>query len=328
MVVRALATFRDFDVVVGGSAGYVRSGVLIGVSAAMRPALERTLAIQSTAGVYAELLEPRDVDRVEPRIDTSGLGALLWEPDSGYGDPAAVTIAYADAARRLGVTVEQDMEVVGIDSDERGVTGVSTARGDRFATRVVVNAAGLWSPRVAKLAGVTLPIIIGRHPVFVVERAATFGAVHPVYLDLAGGSYVRPETGGLTLTGSLTDDETQHPMDPELLGADVGLDEAAAVLERTSRALPALNDATYRRGWAGAFDITPDWMPILDQTKVRGFYVAAGMSGHGFKLAPVVGEMIAARISGHAPPVSLAPFNLDRFASQVEAGNFVASYLG
>jgi glycine/D-amino acid oxidase-like deaminating enzyme len=164
--------------------------------------------------------------------------------------------------------------------------------------------------------------------VFVVERAATFGAVHPVYLDLAGGSYVRPETGGLTLTGSLTDDETQHPMDPELLGADVGLDEAAAVLERTSRALPALNDATYRRGWAGAFDITPDWMPILDQTNVRGFYVAAGMSGHGFKLAPVVGEMIAARISGHAPPVSLAPFNLDRFASQVEAGNFVASYLG
>jgi glycine/D-amino acid oxidase-like deaminating enzyme len=328
MVVRALATFRDFDAIVGGSASYVRSGVLIGVSPPMRPALERTLAIQSAVGVRAELLEPNDVDRIEPRIDTSGLGAVLWEPDSGYGDPTAVTLAYADAARRLGVTIEQDTEVVAIDSDERGVTGVRTARGDEFATRVVVNAAGLWSPQVATLAGVTLPIIVGRHPVFVVERGAAFGSEHPVYLDLAGGSYVRPETGGLTLTGSLTDDETKHPMDPDLLGAEPGLDEATTVLERTSRALPALGDATYRRGWAGAFDITPDWMPILDETEVPGFYVATGMSGHGFKLAPAVGEMMAARINGVPSPVALGPFRIDRFIARDASGSFVTSYLG
>jgi glycine/D-amino acid oxidase-like deaminating enzyme len=294
----------------------------------MRPALERTLALQSAVGVRAELLEPNDVDRIEPRIDTSGLGAVLWEPDSGYGDPTAVTLAYADAARRLGVTIQQDLEVVGIDSDAHGVTGVRTARGDHFATRVVVNAAGLWSPQVAALAGVTLPIIVGRHPVFVVERGATFGREHPVYLDLAGGSYVRPETGGLTLTGSLIDDEAKHPMDPDLLGADVGLDEATAILERTSRALPALGDATYRRGWAGAFDITPDWMPILAETEVPGFYVAAGMSGHGFKLAPVVGEMMAA-CTTHAPsPISLHAFRLDRFTDERNESGFVASYLG
>ena len=115
---------------------------------------------------------------------------------------------------------------------------------------------------------------------------------------------MRPETGGLTLTGSLTDDETQHPMDPEALGGDVGGDEAALTLERTARSVPRLAEGTFRRGWAGAFDITPDWMPILDRAPVDGLWVAAGMSGHGFKLSPAVGEMMAALMTGAEPPVS------------------------
>jgi glycine/D-amino acid oxidase-like deaminating enzyme len=116
-------------------------------------------------------------------------------------------------------------------------------------------------------------------------------------------------------------------MDPEHLGGDVSLDEALPVLERTSRAVPTLADAAYRRGWAGAFDITPDWMPILDRTPVEGFYVAAGMSGHGFKLAPAVGEMVAALVVGEPSPVSLEPFRLGRFSACGVGGTFVASYL-
>jgi glycine/D-amino acid oxidase-like deaminating enzyme len=237
-----------------------------------------------------------------------------------------VTLAYADAARRRGVTIEQGADVTGLRIEGGRIRGVETARGGRIDAPVVVNAAGLWSPRVAELAGVTLPIVVGRHPVFVVERGAAIPA-HRVYLDLAGGSYVRPETGNLTLTGSLTDDETEHPMDPDLLGAETGLDEASVVLERTGRAVPRLADARYRRGYAGAFDITPDWMPILDQTGPAGFFTAAGMSGHGFKLAPAVGEMMAALITGTAPPVSAAPFALARFAAVTAGGTFVASYL-
>jgi sarcosine oxidase subunit beta len=218
--------------------------------------------------------------------------------------------------------------VVAIGTSGDRVTRVETASGERVDAPVVVNAAGLWSRGVARLAGIALPIVVGRHPVFVVERDAGFGGPHLVYLDLAGGSYARPETGGLTLTGSLTDDETHHPMEPDQLGGDVSLDEATTVLERTSRAIPRLADARYRRGWAGAFDITPDWMPILDESPVRGFWIATGMSGHGFKLAPAVGEMIAALITGAAPPVNPAPFAFDRFTNKDPSGTFVASYLG
>jgi len=328
MVKRSLTVFQQFDEAVGGSAGFVSCGALIGVAPAMRATLQKTLALQAGVGVRAEILDPADAARVEPRIDTRDLGAVLWEPESGYGDPSGVTIAYAHAARRLGAVIEQDSEVVRIETDGDRVIGGVTRDGTTIATPVVVNAAGLWASLVARLIGVELPIVVGRHPVFVIERGPAFGAPHPVYLDLAGGSYVRPESGGLTLTGSLTDDEAQHPMDPELLGGDVTMDEAIPVLERTGRAVPNLADASYRRGWAGAFDITPDWMPILDRTGVDGFYVAAGMSGHGFKLAPAVGEMMAALVTGSEPPVSVSPFRLARFRERAVSGTFVASYLG
>ncbi len=328
MVLRSLAVFERFGEAVAGQSGFIRSGALIGVNAAMRPSLEKALALQRSLGVQAEILEPSELGRVEPTIDASALGAVLYEPGSGYGDPTAVTAGYAEAARKRGVIIEQGQEVIAIRQSGGRATGVTTASGDQIDAPIVVNAAGLWSPALARLADVELPIIIGRHPVFVLERDPGFGRAHMVYLDLAGGSYVRPETGGLTLTGSLTDDETQHPMDPELLGSEPGFDEAEIALERTSRALPKLAEARYARGWAGAFDITPDWMPILDESPLRGFFIAAGMSGHGFKLAPAVGEMMAALVTGSTPPVNPAPFRLARFADRGAAGTFVSSYLG
>jgi sarcosine oxidase subunit beta len=329
MVLRSLAVFERFGEAVGGDAGFVRSGVLIGVSAAMRPTLERTLALQRGIGIRAEILDPAELDRVEPRIDPTGLGAVLWEPGSGYGDPAAVTAGFAAAARRRGAVVEQGVEVISIRHHGGRVVGVDTASGESVDAPVVINAAGLWAPRVARLASIELPIVIGRHPVFLVTRDPGFGRPHPVYLDLAGGSYVRPETGGLTITGSLTDDEAHHPMDPDLLGSEAGFDEAAEVLARTARAIPSLAEARFSRGYAGAFDITPDWMPILDESPVRGFWIATGMSGHGFKLSPAVGEVVAALVTGTRPPVSPTPFRLDRFgASTPEGATFVSSYLG
>ena len=200
MVLASLEVFRNFENTVGGHSGYIACGALIGVSPAMRPRLLAQVRQQSTLGVRAEVLEPESLSRVEPRIDATRLGAVLYEPQSGYGDPAAVTSGYAEAARRLGVSIEQGTEVVGISRKHDGVTGVTTGT-EQISAPIVVNAAGLWSPQVARLAGLTLPIVIGRHPVFVVERQPTFGDPHIVYLDLAEGCYVRPETGHLTITG-------------------------------------------------------------------------------------------------------------------------------
>jgi glycine/D-amino acid oxidase-like deaminating enzyme len=318
MVRRSLEVFQNFGDAVGGHAGYVACGVLIAVPPSLRPALEKAVLAQRDLGVRAEILEPEEVTRVEPRLVTAGRAAVLWEPDSGYGDPVGVATGFAEAARRLGVRIEQQAEVTEVRVRGERARAVRLAGGDEI---------GLWSARVARLAGVDLPIVVGRHPVFVVERDPSFGPAHAVYLDLAGGAYLRPETGGLTLTGLLTEDESRHPLEPERLGEEAPLEEAEPVLARAVQALPRLAEARYRRGWAGAFDITPDWMPILDRSPVEGFWIAAGMSGHGFKLCPAVGEMMAALITGDTPPVDPAPFRLSRFAGTAVAGSFVSSYL-
>src|SRR5260370_41884867 len=106
----------------------------------------------------------------------------------------------------------------------------------------------------------------------------------------------------------------QYPMNPDQLGCGDGIDQAAVVLARTAQAIPALADARFSRGYAGAFDITPDWMPILDESQLHGFWIAAGMSGHGFKLSPAVGEMVAALVTGTRPPVRPGAVLPDRCA--------------
>jgi sarcosine oxidase subunit beta len=330
MVLHSLRVFQNFGEITGGDAGYVQCGALLAVGPGQRDALARTVEAQQTLGIDTRLIGPADIRELDPRIDPFAVGAAVWEPESGYGDPTGVTSGFARAAARAGVRVEQGAEVVDLDVASDRIEGVRLANGDRVAARVVVNAAGLWSPGVASFAGVTLPIVVGRHPVFVVQRAPAFGRPHPVYLDLSSGTFLRPETGGLTLTGFLDADEPNHPLDPEALGGDVGFDEVARIMERASRCIPALGEAHYQRGYAGAFDITPDWMPILDETPIRGLYVAAGMSGHGFKLSPAVGRMMADLIlRGRSDVADLQDFRFDRFAAAPhdDGGAFSHSYL-
>jgi 4-methylaminobutanoate oxidase (formaldehyde-forming) len=114
----------------------------------MRPKLEETVRLQRPLGVRAEILEPVISPAVEQRIDPEHLGAVLYEPDSGYGDPTAVTLGYAEAARRGGVRIEQGVEVVVVRTTGGRVTGVETSAGERIDAPVVVNAAGLWSKAV------------------------------------------------------------------------------------------------------------------------------------------------------------------------------------
>jgi glycine/D-amino acid oxidase-like deaminating enzyme len=330
MVLHSLRVLQGFGEITGGDAGYVQCGALLAVGPGQQEALVRTVEAQRALGIDTRLIGPADIRELDPRIDPFAVGAAVWEPESGYGDPTGVTSGFARAAARAGVAIEQGTEVVALEVGAGAIEAVRLASGERVAARVVVNAAGLWSPAVAALAGVTLPIMVGRHPVFIVQRAPTFGRPHPVYLDLASGTFLRPETGGLTLTGFLDADEPNHPLDPEALGSDVGFDEVARIMERASRCMPALTEARYQRGYAGAFDITPDWMPVLDQTAVRGFYVAAGMSGHGFKLSPAVGRMMADLIvGGRSDLADLRAFRLDRFAAQPhdDGGAFSHSYL-
>lgn len=94
----------------------------------------------------------------------------------------------------------------------------------------------------------------------------------------------------------------------------------AAGIEALCKGFPAFRKARMTQSWGGVIDVTPDAVPIIDQTaQIPGLFVATGFSGHGFGIGPGAGEMMAQIISGETPAVDPAPFRISRFARAVKA---------
>ena len=79
--------------------------------------------------------------------------------------------------------------------------------------------------------------------------------------------------------------------------------------------VPGMSDAGFVRGWSGLLTVTPDWHPVIDRVPgIDGLYVAAGFSGHGFKMAPAVGRAMAEVVLGLDQAIDTGRLRLSRFA--------------
>jgi len=140
--------------------------------------------------------------------------------------------------------------------------------------------------------------------------------------------YLRPDVGGVTLVGST--DNVFAPSDPDQYAQ--GLSEAEIAFFRANSALcfPALSRAVPRGGWAGIYDDTPDFHPILDRLPgYDGLFCAVGFSGHGFKLSPLVGSWMADFVLTGQKAVDMQSLHFARFANQQEIKpNYDSGVLG
>ena len=92
------------------------------------------------------------------------------------------------------------------------------------------------------------------------------------------------------------------------------MDVVAEVGEQVADRFPSFQTAGLASSWTGVYDVTPDWNPVLGRLPdVPGLIVAYGFSGHGFKLSPMVGRILAQEALGMATDVPLAPYSLERF---------------
>ena len=315
MALYSLRVFQDFDDRVGGDPGFTQAGFIAIVDEKDRRGLEANIALQREVGIKSELLSAADLAKIVPAWDVSNLTAVAYEAESGYADPYLTVNAYAQAARRHGVQIFQNTEVTGLHFDGQRVSGVETAD-SRFKAPIVLNCAGAWGARVAQLAGVSLPINSCRVQVAFFRRPSGHEASHPVVADFIHATYFRSETGGLTLVGLIDPAEADAIVDPdsykEYLDDDFVLDAG----ERLIRRFPAMERSDSTGGYASLYAITPDWHPIVDEVSPdSGFYVCSGFSGHGFKLGPAVGLMVADLLTGQSDPTFDARmFRLARFA--------------
>jgi sarcosine oxidase subunit beta len=91
-------------------------------------------------------------------------------------------------------------------------------------------------------------------------------------------------------------------------------------VSRLARLMPAAADAPIIGGWCGMYEVSPDWNPIMGTAAgVAGLHYAVGFSGHGFKLSPVVGLLMAEQVTeGRARTIDITPYRLERFAEGKE----------
>lgn len=307
--------FSEFDARVGGDCGFTRTGFVALVPATDLPGLEANIALQRSVGINAEVLSPEALREILPGVNAGDVIAAAYEPDSGYADPHLTTTAYADAARRLGVEILQNAEVIDISFEGGTVAGVCTPD-ETFHAPVVVNCAGPWGAHVARLAGVVAPIDACRIQVAVFRRPPEYAESHPVVLDFIHATYFRAETGNLSLVGLIDPAEANAVVDPDDYDDRIDAEFISLVGERWVRRLPAMEECESVGGYAGLYGVTPDWHPIVDELpEGSGCYICSGFSGHGFKLAPAVGIMTAEMITGEDSPQFPADmFRLSRYA--------------
>jgi glycine/D-amino acid oxidase-like deaminating enzyme len=280
----------------------------------MREPMEASVALQRSVGIDTRLVSPAEMREIEPRLSTDDLVAGCYEPDSGYCNPVETAQGFARAARAGGARIMEETEALAISTEGDRVTGVRTTRGE-IRTPRVVNAAGLWGARIGAMLGLAIPITVCRHKISIVSWPETDRGPHPMVYDFVNNIYTRPELSEHILVGGLDAEESHDVADPDRYKEGVSLDEATLALARVSHRFPVLADGRIARGYAGCFDVTPDWHPIMDRVGPEGSYVAAGFSGHGFKLSPAVGRMMAVLITeGPVGHPDLATFRLSRFA--------------
>ncbi len=312
----AYKIFSHFDNLIGDDCGFVKTGFAALAGPQHEADLQKAVSVTKAAGIDACLLRPAEFAALEPAANTEGLASICYVPAAGYGDPALTLNAYAAAARRAGVIIQQGQPVIGLSQQSGRVIGVKTISG-AIAAPVVVCAAGPWSGRLLKAFGVDdLGLYAVRHPVIAMRNSEALDWPRLSILDLPHDTYARPETGGLTLAGSIDPAVGYDPVEPEDKDERITAEYTLWAAKRLVRRYPSLETGELRPGWSGLMSISPDWQPVLGAIpKVNGLFCAAGFSGQGFKISPAVGDLMAGLIAGESQAAEgLAPFRPSRFA--------------
>jgi 4-methylaminobutanoate oxidase (formaldehyde-forming) len=320
MMQYSVGLYAELKELTGNDPGWHQLGGLrLASSEPRHEELRRQASWAKTFGLPMEIVSAREAQELFPPMSTDGVVAAAFIPDDGYLDPSQLTFSLADAARKLGAQLELRTTVTGIETENDRVIAVDTDKG-RVECEVVVNAAGMYAPQVARLVGVDVPIIPYGHQYLITEPFDPPLEPLPTLRDPDNLIYFRTEVGGLVMGGY-----ERKPAPWALDGIPPGF-EAKLLPEEWDRMeelfsnaitrVPAMENAEVKKFFNGPEAFTPDADFLLGETDVRGFWLAAGGCAHGLAGAGGIGKVMGEWIVDGRPEWDVWPLDHRRFGRQ------------
>lgn len=288
----------------------------------------RRLGLIRTWGDYrAELLSPAEVKSLVPYLDESILLGGLHLPQTGVVDAIRAGTLMREAAIAAGALEAFPLtEVTGLDVDRGRVTGVLTGRGT-VRTGTVVICCGVWSPRIARMAGALIPFTPGIQQLVSVGPIAAFANLpgeidFPIVRDSDVKIYARRvggdmEVGSVAHRPMLVDpDDIPSLAEATLTPTELPFtpDDFDASLEHALELFPTLFEderAGIRYAINGLSSMSADGLPMIgEQPEVRGLWSANRVD---IKMAPAVARTLATWLVKGMPESALHPFDIARF---------------
>ena len=265
-----------------------------------------SLRMQVAAGFRAKLYRAEELIELVPHMDPKGLAGGIFGPDNGFLDPHELCMFLVERLKALGGEVKQFCTVTG-ESRRNGGYRLETTKGPVDGDSVV-NAAGAWAPRIAKMFGQELHVRAERHEAVMVLLDRPLDYTMPMVMDLVNGEGTglnfRHEKPGELIAEIHKVDSTSDE-DPDAYNEHCEEASKIHLAELLLERLPLLPGARLGRGWAGLYPVTADHRPLVGpiDPDEPALITAAGAGGYGIQLAPVIGQ-IAADWALHGAPVS------------------------
>ena len=314
MALRGTEVLEQARDLLDAEVGFEQIGYVAAAGPENEAPLRASVEAQRSLGVDTRIIDADDVHGLWPGVHLDDFAVFAYEPRGGYGDAYSTAMGYAAQARRNGATIRPGTPVADLVVSCDRVEGVRTVAGETIAAGSVVVAAGPWTPALVADHGIDVPLTVHREPILLVDPGRPLGRV-PVLSDLVRLQYVRPEKSGELLLGN-SDLAELRPADPDDYRNAADQEHLESAIDKFTHRFPTL-DPTLSTSYAGCYDITPDFNPVISATPVDRLFVATGFSGHGFKISAAVGELLADLVlhgESRAPGVPESDFRLSRFA--------------
>ncbi|MEZ6185211.1 MAG: FAD-binding oxidoreductase [Planctomycetota bacterium] len=276
--------------------------------------VKENVALQTSLDVPVEVLEPAEIRKRWPFLETGDLVLGTFCQTDGYADPYEATMGFYQAVKRdPNVSYRFASPVTGIEVSQGRVQSVTLGSGSQIACQWVIDCAGPWLREVGLLAGIEIPAQPVRRCLWNTEPFAEIQGKIPLTIDMETGFYTRSESGGLMLG-------LANVNEPPGFNDILDDDWLPEVIEAAVKRIPCLEQAEINRGWAGHYSVTPDHLPVLGPVPgVEGFLSAGGFSGHGFMHAPSTGLLMAEWVvDGKAHTIDVSSLSIERFKDGTE----------